>query len=109
MLVMGFKQNGFANLWPALKVCWCCRASKGSNGLGHCYVNVHPSAAWRGTIGLDPPWEHSPAYCKLVAFDPLMISMDLLHIWHLGVGRVPRLYNPVKKYYVNGFAFAKSI
>ena len=71
------------------QVCWSCRASKGSQDLDYCYVNVDPNAAWRGTIGLDPIWEHTPELSKLVGFSPLMISMDLFHIWHLGTGRDP--------------------
>ena len=71
------------------QVCWICRASKGSQDLDCCYVNVDPNAAWRGTIGLDPIWEHTPELSKLVGFSPLMISLDLLHIWHLGTGRDP--------------------
>lgn len=88
--------NGFwrknKTVWDALQVCWCCRATKGSNGdLQHCYVNVHPNAAWRATIGMDPPWQHEPAYSRLIGFHPMMIALDLLHIWHLGVGRDSRL------------------
>ena len=78
------------NLIP--EVCWSCRASKGSNGdMNMCYVNVGPHAGWRDTIGLDSPWQHKPSFADLVGFNPLMISLDLLHIWHLGLGREPCL------------------
>lgn len=55
--------------------------------MGNCYVNISANARWRSTIGLDSPWEHPPAYCRLVGFANLTIQMDLLHVGHLGVGR----------------------
>ena len=71
-----------------LQVCWMCKASKGSRGdLENCYVNLDPQASWRATIGQDSPWQHQPEYSKLVGFDPLMISIDPMHCWHLGTGR----------------------
>lgn len=70
------------------QVCWMCKASKGSRGdLENCYVNLDPQASWRSTIGQDSPWQHQPEYSKLIGFDPLMISIDPMHCWHLGTGR----------------------
>ena len=90
------------NLIP--QVCWSCRASKGSNGdMNVCYVNVGHHAGWRNTIGLDSPWQHKPSFADLVGFNPLMLSLDLLHIWHLGLGREPCLIcTRFLQYYVSG-------
>lgn len=77
-----------------LQVCWMCKASKGSRGdLENCYVNLDPQASWRSTIGQDSPWQHQPEYSKLIGFDPLMISIDPMHCWHLGTGRDPSFVN----------------
>ena len=33
------------------------------------------------------PWDYEPSYCSLVGFDLRMVHPDLLHVFHLGVGR----------------------
>ena len=60
-----------------------CDASKGSRGdLDSCYVNLDPAASWRSSMGVESPWQ------MLIGFSQLMIRIDIMHSWHLGVGRV---------------------
>lgn len=52
-----------------------------------CYTNLSPGALWRGTLYDANPWDVIPAFANLTGFDVRMLGMDLLHLFHLGVGR----------------------
>lgn len=69
-----------------LQVCWKCRATKGSVDVSRCYTNVSPTAAWKNDP-IDDPWTTMPAFAGLRAFSVNMLGLDVLHVWHLGVGR----------------------
>ena len=51
------------------------------------WTNLSPGAAWRGTMYDANPWDFTPSLPNLTGFDVRMIGMDLLHLFHLGVGR----------------------
>ncbi|CAK9010222.1 Uncharacterized protein SCF082_LOCUS10582 [Durusdinium trenchii] len=71
------------------EICWKCGATKGTNDPDMCYVNLSPTAPWRAVHG--PGWRVRPSFADLasgrICFEDTMIGGDLLHIWHLGVGR----------------------
>lgn len=69
------------------QVCWKCPATKGTDGLDYCYVNVSPLAPWRALVDVDIPWQITPEFSRLEGFHYLMISLDPLHIFYLGLGR----------------------
>jgi hypothetical protein len=51
-----------------------------------CYTNV--AGDWIQTIGLPGvPWNVEPALARLRGFELAMASPDLLHVWHIGMGR----------------------
>ncbi|CAJ1389880.1 unnamed protein product [Effrenium voratum] len=95
--------TGFRGDWKALKqvfnlrrhastdeICWLCKACKGldDDQSPLIFTDARDSAAFWGTIGLEDPWSQSPSYATLVGFSgPGMIHADLLHVYHLGVGR----------------------
>ncbi|CAJ1378577.1 unnamed protein product [Effrenium voratum] len=95
--------TGFRGDWKALKqvfnlrrhastdeICWLCKACKGldDDQSPLIFTDARNSAAFWGTIGLEDPWSQSPSYATLVGFSgPGMIHADLLHVYHLGVGR----------------------
>lgn len=67
-----------------------CLATKGSSDLDMCYTNVAEGAPWSATIHASLPWdsENPPTtLSKLPGFDIRMLGLDILHIFHLGVGR----------------------
>ena len=70
-----------------MQVCWICHATKGSHDLSMCYTNSSDDAAWLNTVYLDEPWEVTPTLSFLPGFDIKMLGLDILHIFHLGVGR----------------------
>lgn len=71
----------------ALQVCWICHATKGNDGnLDLAYTNTE--CRWKGTEYQSLPWDHpDPVLTELAGFDIRMAHPDLLHCWHLGVGR----------------------
>ena len=79
----------WCKLTLTLKVCWKCKATKGTNDVAWCYSNVDESAPWRSTMYTEPPWPAhiTPSLAKTMGFCLTMIGIDLLHIWYLGVGR----------------------
>lgn len=71
------------------KVCWMCECTKGTNDLDHAYTNISETAGWRTTIYSTNPWpeDELPEYVHLRGFHINMISIDVLHCFHLGIGR----------------------
>ncbi len=51
------------------------------------YTNVASDAAWLQTEYLDLPWNIQPTLSLLPGFRIEMLGLDILHIFHLGVGR----------------------
>ena len=76
-------------IWATLKVCWKCKANKGTADAAWCYSNVDVSAPWRSTMYAEAPWPPNitPSLAKTIGFSVAMLGVDLLHIWYLGVGR----------------------
>ena len=71
-----------------MQVCWKCAATKGTNDVNMSYTNIAPAAPWRDTIyDGSTPWDEQPSLSKLPGFDLRMLGLDILHIFHLGVGR----------------------
>ena len=75
------------NQLEPLQVCWKCLASKGSDDLSFCYTNLANDASWRASEYISTPWTTTPEFAHLSGLDLRMISVDLLHVFHLGVGR----------------------
>ena len=72
-----------------LQVCYKCKATKGSDDVSWSYSNVSEDAPWRATLYSEPPWpaDITPSLAGVVGFYPYMLSIDILHAFHLGVGR----------------------
>ena len=71
-------------------ICWKCSAAKGTrpNTAALNFTDLSASAAWVATIGVsEAPFKDVPAITLLDFFSEDKISMDVLHIWYLGVGR----------------------
>ena len=69
-----------------LQVCWMCNATKGNDGcLDYAYTNT--SCKWKETLYQDPPYDDPPILTTVFGWDNRMLHPDLLHVWHLGVGR----------------------
>lgn len=66
-----------------------CESTKGSDDLSYAYTNVDEAAAWRATIWSTAPWpvNETPAFVELRGFDLKMVAIDMLHCFHLGIGR----------------------
>ena len=73
----------------AWQVCWICESTKGTDNLDYAYTNICPTAAWRRTLYSSDPWpaDELPQFTNLRGFDVRMISIDMLHCFHLGIGR----------------------
>ena len=69
----------------APKLCFACMAEKtGDMNM----TNISQDAPWRETIWNCPlPWRVRPALSYLDFFHVQKISYDMLHVWHLGIGR----------------------
>ena len=67
-------------------VCYMCPATK---NLVDPLTNLSPNAHWRGQIHnpANPPWEVEPAVASLHGWATWFVLPDLLHVWHLGIGR----------------------
>ena len=69
----------------APKLCFACLAEK--EGYMN-MTNISQDAPWRETIWNCPlPWRDRPALAYLDFFHIRKISYDMLHVWHLGIGR----------------------
>ena len=51
------------------------------------YSNINDDAPWRPTEFVRDPWDVEPALMKLVGFSVRMVSLDIMHAFHLGIGR----------------------
>lgn len=63
-----------------------CNATKGNDGcLDYAYTNT--LCKWKETLYQDPPYDTPPVLTTVFGWDNRMLHPDLLHAWHLGVGR----------------------
>jgi len=64
-------------------------ATKGTSDESWSYSNVSDDAPWRSTMYSQLPWPNHvvPSLTSVLGFSLKMIGVDILHIWHLGVGR----------------------
>jgi hypothetical protein len=69
------------------QICWMCLASKGKRSLQHAFSDTRPTAGWRATLWASLPWDVESVLLQLVGFEVFMIMIDLMHAFHLGVGR----------------------
>ena len=65
------------------KICFRCEASK---SLEAPMTDVSDGALWRFQVP-SPPWYRPPALLNLHNFSLMSLGLDMLHCWHLGVGR----------------------
>lgn len=70
-------------------VCFACMAAKGRYYPRYNFTDMSEHAPWRATTwNCEPPWENDvPEFTKLAYFEIKKIGADILHVWHLGVGR----------------------
>jgi hypothetical protein len=72
-----------------IKVCFLCDATNGAfqGSLLNSFTN--PDGPWTfAPLMQSVPWNTEPAFAKLLFFCLLLsIGIDLMHCWHLGVGR----------------------
>lgn len=72
----------------AQSICYHCLATKGSHVPELNYSDLSDGAIWKGTVlNCNHPWREEPALASLQWFSIKKVSMDLLHVWHLGVAR----------------------
>ena len=64
-------------------------ATKGTHDESWSYSNVSEDSPWRSTLYSQLPWPQHvvPSLTGILGFSIKMIGVDILHIWHLGVGR----------------------
>lgn len=55
--------------------------------MAFCWTNILDTARWLLTFLCTLPWKIVPALALLIGFFLGMVGYDVLHIWHLGVGR----------------------
>ena len=82
-----FFESKFAANPEPCQICWMCLATKGSHDLEMAYTNIAETAAWRETTYAVCPWEDPPSLSMLPGFQLQMLSIDILHVFHLGCGR----------------------
>lgn len=89
MVVMFVVFHGYFSLWLLVmswQVCWMCLATKGnSDDLVNAYTNTQRN--WEHTFYQQAPFNVEPAVCKLTGWQLQMVHPDILHCFHLGVGR----------------------
>lgn len=66
------------------EICFKCCATK---SLLCPYTDVSPDAAWRTQLRRETVWYERPALADLAHFSLRVITPDVLHTYHLGVGR----------------------
>ena len=92
--------TGFRGDWKALKqlvnlnrhysterICFWCSATKGADDFNHVFTNVSDDAPYWQDLYASAPWGDRPHYADLIGFHISMVFPDLLHVYHLGVGR----------------------
>ena len=82
----GYEGNGVKHNWP-LEVCFRCDASVGRRDPSMIYSNINDDAPWIPTEFVRLPWAVQPALAGLSGFRLSMIGLDIMHAFHLGVGR----------------------
>ena len=70
-----------------LQVCWKCSATKGLRDVAYAFTDTRECARFWEDLHTQCPWKYLPAYATLPGFEISAIVPDLLHVWHLGVGR----------------------
>lgn len=69
-------------------ICWACMASKGNHHPAMNFTDVSEHAPWRATVNCSPePWSRKPALRDLCHWSLQKVGPDILHVYHLGVGR----------------------
>lgn len=59
----------------------------GSVSLGLAFTNVGPLALWLSTLLVSFPWLLAPVFGAMIGFHLQLIGIDMLHVFHLGIGR----------------------
>ena len=99
----------FERHYGAESICYYCEASKGNHVRDMNFTDLSPDAGWRETIfSCPPPWTVLPALAKLRFFEVKMVSIDLLHAWHLGVARDLTLGCYFNMFFFGCFVFVAS-
>ncbi|CAE7244739.1 unnamed protein product, partial [Symbiodinium pilosum] len=83
------RRQGIKNC-SLLQVCWKCSATKGSHDVADvacAFTDTRGCARFWADLHTQCPWKYLPAYATLPGFEISAIVPDLLHVWHLGVGR----------------------
>lgn len=70
-----------------LQICWMHRATQKSEDARWAFTNIQSDAPWVATIYRDAPWAIRPALACVDGFSLKMLSVDILHAYHLGCGR----------------------
>lgn len=65
-------------------ICFRCRATK---NLEYPMTDMSEQALWRTSGHPDEVWHSPPALSNLHDFSLAIVSLDILHMYHLGVGR----------------------
>ena len=71
----------------ALKMCFRCKATCGRQNPDLVYTDIRPQAPWRRTENQEVPWHTFPSLAGLAGFTVNMLSIDVMHAFHLGVAR----------------------
>ena len=77
----------FHGLCSTLQICWMCLCTKGSDDPSWSFTNLNDGCPWMGTLFQQDPWSIKPSLADLEGFNLQMLSVDLLHAFHLGCGR----------------------
>ncbi|CAE7346366.1 unnamed protein product, partial [Symbiodinium pilosum] len=75
--------TGFKGDWKGIKQVLNFRLES----MDYACTNLDDSAPFWRTLYTDEPWTIAPAYSGLKGYDLRMVMPDILHVWHLGVGR----------------------
>eukprot|EP00438_Fugacium_kawagutii_P010457 Skav232995 [mRNA] locus=scaffold387:175239:177630:- [translate_table: standard] len=65
------------------QICFLCMATK---SLAVPFTDLSVNAEWKHQVA-PAPWAVQPAICSLEGFNMSLVSMDIMHCWHLGWGR----------------------
>ena len=52
-----------------------------------CFTNVSDDADYWNSLFVDEPWSRAPAYKNMRGFNLMQLHADILHVFHLGIGR----------------------
>ena len=65
------------------EICFLCMATK---SMTRPMTDIGPSACWKHDVA-PKPWNVEPQICQVKGFSLSLVSLDIMHIWHLGFGR----------------------